>query len=362
LNISTPLYQGITTGQAIGYILDACGWSAPLRDLDNGATVIPFWWEDNTDALTALDKVLRSEGPPAMLTVDSTGAIVFKDRHHRLVDTASLTSQATWRGDGLIEPVMNVPFDYDEAWRNIVNTGIASVDVRTPSALDVVWTLESPLVFTAGETKTYIAGASDPFLNAVTPVSGTDYTVTSGALSSVTLSRTSGASTTITIVAGGGGAALNRLQLRAQPVQVAYSLQVTDSDSTSITDYGSRSFPSDLPWCNQYDAAAVLGNTIDQRAQPLPVVSVRFVLGRNQARSAALLARNLSDRVTIVESETATNGDFYIESIRHELRGEHDHAVIFGLEAVPTAGTVTSSNVFIIGGGVGHQIGDGYLA
>src|SRR4249919_3348427 len=58
LNITTPLYQGIRTGQAIGYILDACGWSAPLRDLDAGATVIPFWWEDGTDALDALGKVL----------------------------------------------------------------------------------------------------------------------------------------------------------------------------------------------------------------------------------------------------------------------------------------------------------------
>src|SRR4249919_671650 len=174
LNITTPLYQGIRTGQAIGYILDACGWSAPLRDLDAGATVIPFWWEDGTDALDALGKVLRSEGPPAMLTVGSSGEIVFKDRHHRLLDAASLTSQATFRADGMIEPVMNIPFDYDEAWKNIINTGLISVDVRTPNALDVVWTIDSPIGFTASETKTFIAQTTDPFYNAVTPLSGTD--------------------------------------------------------------------------------------------------------------------------------------------------------------------------------------------
>src|SRR4249919_2777608 len=67
-NISTPLYRGLRTGTAIGYVLDAVGWPADLRDLDVGATVIPFWWEDNTDGLTALERIVRSEGPPALLT------------------------------------------------------------------------------------------------------------------------------------------------------------------------------------------------------------------------------------------------------------------------------------------------------
>src|SRR5207344_1056948 len=188
-NISTPLYAGIRTGEAIGYILDAAGWDASLRDLDSGSTVIPWWWEDNTDALTALEEVVRSEGPPALLTIGTSGEIVFRDRHHRLTDSASLTSQQTWWGKPGVEPTMQTGFTYDEAWKNIVNTGTISVDVRQPAALDAVWTLDSPIGFTAGETKTFIASASDPFMNAVTPVSGTDYNVTSGALSSVTLSR-----------------------------------------------------------------------------------------------------------------------------------------------------------------------------
>ena len=57
------------------------------------------------------------------------------------------------------------------------------------------------------EVLTFTASASDPFINAVTPVSGTDYTLLSGAVTP-TLSRTSGASTTITLTAGGGGAVL----------------------------------------------------------------------------------------------------------------------------------------------------------
>lgn len=361
--ISTALYAGKRTGEAIDIILDQCGWTGG-RDLDDGATVMPWWWEDNTDALDALEKLVRCEGPPALLTIGVDGGIIFKDRHHRLVDAPSITSQDTWYNvTGFGEPVMSAPFIYDEAWRNIINTGLISVDVRTPSAREAVWTLDSPLGFTASETKTFIAATSDPFLNAVVPANNTDYTIISGSISSITLSRTSGASTTITVTAGGGGAQISGLQLRAQPVQVAYTVQVTASDAVSIADYGQRSFPGDLPFCNQYDAQAVLDTAVQLRSEPLPVLSVRFVIGgSNTTRAAATLSRDLSDRVTIVESETVLNDDFYVESIAHEIISEFDHSIIFGAEAVPPDGIVTAANVFLIGGGVGHQIGDGVLA
>src|SRR5215207_5667937 len=132
--ISTSLYAGLRTDQAIGYILDACGWTG-ARYLDPGATVIPWWYEDNTDALTALDKVVRSEGPPALLTVNTDGGIVFRNRHHRVIDLPSIDSQSTWRNTGTVEPVMQKPFLYDEAWRNIINTGSIPVDVKTPRIL-----------------------------------------------------------------------------------------------------------------------------------------------------------------------------------------------------------------------------------
>lgn len=360
-NISTSLYAGIRTGEAIGIILDECGWTGP-RNLDSGASVLPWWWEDGTDALDALEKLIRCEGPPALLTITTDGGIEFKDRHHRLVDIASITSQSVWQGVGGNEPVMSLPFIYDDAWRNIINTGQISVDVRTPSALEAVWALDSPIGFIGGETKTFIASASDPFLNAVEPVEGTDYTIISGGLLSIFLSRTSGASTMITIVAGGAGAQISNLQLRAQPVQTAYTVQVAASDAVSIADYGARSFPGDLPFCNQYDAQAVLNTAVEIRSQSLPVITARFMVGKNVDRAVKVLTRDLSDRVTIIEPETVLNDDFYVESIAHELTGEHDHSVTVGLEAVPPDGAVTASNVFLIGGGVGHQIGDGVLA
>lgn len=363
VNISTALYAGIYTGEAINLILDKVGFT-PGRDLDRGATVIPWWWEEGTDALEALEKLIRCEGPPALLTMGADGGIIFKDRHHRLLDTPSITSQGTWRNVATagVGPVMTRPFVYDDAWRNIINTGLISVDIRTPTAQETIWQLESPIGFTANENKSFIVEVSDPFMNAVEPVSGTDYTVIAGTITSSSLSRTSGASTTITLGAGSGGAQISNLQLRAIPVKVAYTTQVAASDPVSIADYGPRSFPGDLPFCNQYDAQAVLDTAVQMRAQPLPVVTARFIIGNQLIQAAQILSRDLSDRVTIVESETVLNDDFYVESLGHDFTGEHDHAVTVGLEAAPPDGAATAANVFIIGGGAGHQIGDGVLA
>ena len=334
-NITTPLYRGIRTGEAIGYVLDACGWSSTLRDLDPGSTVCPWWWEDGTDALTALDKIVRSEGPPALLTVGTDGSIVFRDRHHRLTRTESTTSQGTWRGAGPIEPVMGRPFVYDEAWRNIVNTAATSIDVRTLGALQVIWTSDTTIDIADGETKLVTAAVSEPFSGAVAPVAGTDYVLTSGTVET-SLLRTSGSAATIVLKAVGGAAKVSTLQLRAQPLAVAYTVQISETDTASVGEFGARNFPGDLPWCNPYDAEAVLETVVALRADPLPILSTRFMVGKNTTKAGLLLPRDLSDRVRVKQSETVLDHDFYIETIRHELTGEDDHAVTFGLEAVPT--------------------------
>lgn len=332
--VSTQLHRDIRTGEAIGLVLDACGWSTTLRDLDIGATIIPWWWEDGTDALDAMEKIVRSEGPPALLTIGGNGEIVFRDRHHRLTRDNSLTSQQTWRATGPLEPVMQKPFSYDEAWKNIVNTGTMSVGVRSVAEISPVWTSDQTITLAAGEQRMITASASDPFRSAQTPVLDTDYTVLSGTVS-ITLTRRSGASTSLIMTAGPPGAVVTALQLRAEPLTVAYSLQVSSADTDSITDYGPRSFPGDLPWCGPGDAQAVLDLTVATRAQPLPVVTARFNLA-DPFRAAGLLTKDLSDRVTVIEPETGLSGDFFVESIAHDLTSVYDHGITFGLEAAPT--------------------------
>ena len=383
-NISTPVYSGLRTGEAIAKVLDAAGWPEAKRELDPGATYIRWWWEEGTDALTAIDRLLQSEGSPALLTIGTSGAIVFRDRHHRLTRDASLTAQSTWRSVNGVEPVMQRPgFSYDEAWRNIINTATVTVETRNPGDLQAIWTADSDITLSAGEIRTINISGSDPFIQAVAPVSGTDFTTVQGSIESTRLVRDSGASTALVIRAAVGGATISGLQVRAYPLPVVSAVQVQASDPESVDEYDPREFPSDLPWCNVYDAAAVTDLTVSQRSVPLPIITARFVVGNVKGRAHAILSRDLSDRVRIIEPNTYTDADFYVESIQHTLTDTHDHEVVVGLEGVPPVvtpvfafdtagqgfndgllggGVDNPATIFRFDGDVGHRFNEGVWA
>jgi hypothetical protein len=101
-----------------------------------------------------------SEGPSALVTVDATGSIVFRDRHHRLTRAESLTAQATWRSSGL-EPVISAPVQYEHGWKEIVNSVSVEVPVRQIEAdFSVIWSSTGQLVIPAGSPLQIIARAN----------------------------------------------------------------------------------------------------------------------------------------------------------------------------------------------------------
>lgn len=341
VTLSTGLYQGIRTGEAVHLILDEAGWPTEARDIDVGATTIRWWWEEGTDAYPALEKIVASEGPSALATVTGDGRFIFRDRHHRLLRTESLTSQATFRDTGT-EPVLTAPLVYDHGWRDIVNTVTISVDEREPhtETLDVFdW--EHTHSIAAGETLPIRAESSDPFFGAVTPEAGVDFVLLSGSVE-VTLSRTSGQSTTV-FVRATTAAVIQGMRVRAFPVKVVCTIQVHAEDSTSIKSYGRRSLPSAIsaPWAWVHDAEAIADLILAQRAEPLPIVSAKFI-SANDTRLTQQLARDLSDRITIVDAATGLNDAFYIEQIQHTISEGLVHETVFGCEKVQTPPT----NVF----------------
>jgi hypothetical protein len=353
VNVTTPLYQGIRTGAAIDAVLTAAGWTGG-RVLDTGGTLIPWWWCNGDDASDMLQQLLASEGPPALLTIDETGAVVFRDRHHRITSTASTTSQATF---GTAEPAIG-GFRSSEPWANIINDVSISVDERTLSPTGIpVWETEEVISIAASQSYTVVISTSDPFTRAIvpsdippTPNSTVDYVVLAGSVASVSLSATSGASTSITITAGASGATIQGMRLRAYSLTVARSRVTAASDATSKTAYGVRTLPSDLEpkWASYPDAQDLAALFVATRKDPLTQVQTVFTCHDSQtARLTAVLARDLSDRVTVVEAETVTNGPFYVESISHDAPSFVEHVVTFGLEAVPTAAAAAAA--FILG-------------
>jgi hypothetical protein len=341
--VTTSVYQGIWPGDAIGYVLDAVGWTG-ARDLDRGSTIFPQWWCDAADALDALQQIVASEGEPALLTVNSAGGITFRDRYHRRTDTRSTTVQATWAGqEDSVEPVMGRGYAYDDAWGSVVNTTSLTVDERAIGLQQVVWQTEDITMLQANEGRTFAVQASDPFIDAVPPREGIDYQLLNGSVENITLSRTSGQTTSITITASEDGAMLQGLALTAKPLAVArsYRIEETANDAgVSVATYGELGLPDAMSpvWAGRHDAKGLLQAVVRDRAQPLTRLRVRFVCGITDTdRLSAVLSYDLSDRIRVVEPVTAVAADFFIEQISHTMNYAGDHEVVFGLEAVPPA-------------------------
>lgn len=339
--VTTSLGTGIRTGVALGLILDAIGWTGG-RDIDPGVTVMPWWWESNADVLEAFERLLASEGPPALLTMGPNGEVVFRDRHHRITRAASLTSKATFRGIGP-EPVMHKDFEADESWSSIINDVTVSVPIRKPTGRIVVWETTDPVWLLAG-AYTLTIETTDPFYNLEYDTRNSiQYEQSLGGPSSVTFSRSSGASAIVTLNMTHPGL-LTRLSLYGNSVPISRYTTVSASDAASKLDYGPRTLPNpDLAFAGPYDAQRIIDTVVAQRKAPLTKVQARFKVGTGAAGSRALsdfranavLSRNLSDRVTVVEQETQINGPFFVERIRHNIADELDHTVTLGLEATP---------------------------
>lgn len=320
---TTELWPSLQTGEAIHKTLDAIGWPTSKRDIDQGATTARWWWLEGENAFDAVKALVQSDGPSAFAYVSPAGNFVFRDRHHRLRKAASITSQATFRGgDTDPEPhfaigQQSTGFNYDIGFRDLANDVTIQVDEREPGAFGQVWSTEDVMNIAGGDTLTLDVQTDEPFLNAAIPSINVDYSVLIGSVT-VTLSRTSGQSTQILITAS-STAVVQGMQLRATPVPIQRTYTINAQDEASIAANGLRSMDDlEIPWAGKNDAAAITAMVIGQRSTRLPVITFT-VVNANDTRMFQILNRNLSDRITVVENDTSTNGDFFIEQIEQDI-------------------------------------------
>lgn len=335
--LSTPMHESIQTGAAIDALLDAIGWPCHDRDIDAGASTLRWWWEEGTDGLTALKKIVDSEGLPAFAYVDPEGKFVFRDRHHRIKAAESTTVQATFSGTGS-EPLFSEPFTYDIGWRDLINQVIMEIDERAASTESVVWSTDTPFVLNSGENKIIEIKTETPFINAQVPHNTSalqDVDFNTGDINNVTvqLSRTSGQSLQIIFTAT-ANVIVTKIRLRAQSVPVARKVKIIAENASSILKHGVRTAQDLTPaWVNQNDAYAISRLVVAQRGERLPVVKIT-VNNANDTRLTQILERDLSDRIHVTETaESGVDDDFFIEQIEHTIsKAGKLHRVVFGCE------------------------------
>lgn len=346
-NLSTGVYASMRTGALVNAVLDEAGWTGG-RDIDPGATIVKYWWADDTDALTAIQDLVKSEGPPAVAYVAPDGTFVFRDRHHRMLRQDSRTAQAVFHAGALGECTeegvptgalsLAKPFTYAHGWKDIVNSVTFSVPDRAPTPdLQQVWEDTTTYTLTLGQSLDLTVSSSDPFVNAVAPVAGTDIVHTGAGVVGVLLSRTSGASAKLTLQAIGGSVTISSVQVRAQLLTVQQTHRVSLTDAGSITRHGERTYPNDAPWAGPEDARAIANMVLLHYATRRPTVQIR-VVSSDPAHFAQVLTRTVSDRIHITNDEMRLDDDFFVERVTHTVQrigrtgAPPVHAVVLGCE------------------------------
>lgn len=322
-NLSTPLYTGIRTGTAIGLVLDAAGWTGP-RAIDPGATVIPYWWEEGSSPAAAVDKLVNSEGWPAVAYVEG-GTFVFRDRHHRIRSAASTTSQAMFSyiypagtGPGYDYKIVKNTFEYDHGLKSIYNSATFSVDQRKTTDIIEVWSSEDPIAMAAGETRTIFAQPEDPAFNVTAPTAEAGDIVAAVGTFTATVDRTSGQKFIIVITCVGSGT-VDRLALRGNSLPVARTVQASASDAGSIGRYKESRWTEDVGWAGAYDAQAIADRIVAIYADNRPRISFT-VFAFNDRHASRMLALRISDRITIRNDVLGVNGDFQVEKLEPSVK------------------------------------------
>jgi len=288
-----------------------------------------------------------ARGPARASTWTADGVFVFESRHHRLLAARSTLSQGEFAGAGAAA-LLASPFGYDPGLRDVINEcAIVVEDREEPAVAEAVWTLPGEVMLPPGESRVYVVTAPDPFLDAVTPVAGTDFVIVAGALAMMALDRTSGQSVALTLTAGGSGARLMGLQVRARPVRVVGRTRVvtTIDASASIARYGRRSCPLEAPWTGGVNEAQDFCNAIAAAYwEPRTRIAVRLAASGEMERRHQI-EREVSDRITVSEAETGFAGDCLVERIEHRISDAGWETVLSCERAVDASATFILDSV-----------------
>lgn len=358
-DLSTLAYSGIRTGDAVNLVLDAIGWTAP-RAIDPGATLIGWWWEEGTDPGDAINKLVNSEGSPAIAYVEG-GTFVFRDRHHRTRSAASITSQAVFSslipagsGNGLDFKFERDP-SYNHGTKSIVNTATFSVGLRRAVSRDEIWSQDDPIALGSGSSIVIFAQPGDPAFNVIPPSMASGTIEASSGTFTATIDQTSGQKFAITLTSTSSGT-VTRLALQGSSLPITRTVQAKARDAGSAGRVGESSWPGEVPWANQYDAQAVADRVVAIYASERPRIAFS-VVAINDRYLSMMLKLRISDRITYRDDVIGVSRDFHVERLTHQVTSWNSAQHRLIVEAV-RADPLPAANAFLFGVS-GHGFDDG---
>ena len=332
--VTIPLQENVRTDEAFALLLDAADWPAELRDITPGDTTLLYWWVDEREVWPCMLELLAAEGPGAIY-VDGDGVIHFEGRNYRTITTRSVNSQASFSDqEPDTDALWFTALNYNPGFANLINRATYNTKRRSVgSTLTPVWEYGAELTLSANQVMTLIARPSDLFFDANTPHPGVDYVVTAGSIT-ISLPYQSGFVAHIEITAGASGATVtgfstDGIQLRAKPLALISETTIQNSTdaSESIATYGERTHEvQGWPEIDAPAAEAVCNSWVSRYMVQRPqVTAVLRNADGNHVREQ--FSRQVSDRITITETNTGLDSDVWVEAKHTRISGAGAHAI-----------------------------------
>jgi hypothetical protein len=313
-DLGTALYKNALTGTIHGYILDDAGWSNTMRTLDAGQDTVPYWYGHDVKARFAQEEIDDSE--QGFSYVDGAGYFRFEDRTHRSTATHQ-TSQGTFTNT-----MSNITYSLNpKNVYNITKVTVTPWTLITPAV--ELWRLQETPSIPIGGTYTCWGEASvsgtPVFVDAWTTLNSgaTDYT----ASGTVTVAQTNFAQSIKIVVTNTDIVAVTITLLRARGTYYDDQTKVTrkGEDTTSQTAYQKRTLEIAGKYMTDADKAQNLCDyAIGKYKDPRAEITMSLI-NQDAATLTQILNREISDRITVVNTKLGVNADFFIDHMEHDI-------------------------------------------
>jgi len=352
LDVDIETTKDILSGSAINLILADAKWTTGLHPeggaIDTGQTTLSWFFIDKQKTINALREVESTEG--GFLGEEKDGGIFFEDRHHRL-KSPHLTPVSTF-SDNPSDTLHFIKINQEDPRQQIFNEFIGDVTLYTTGATATLWVFPatgtlSPKI-EPGETRTFwgqypnatsTSNASFvfPWIDSTATVDYNFFTDQAGTGTNLngnialTVSKFSNSIKYEVNNTGTVGAFMTHLQALGVPVSREDPIRVSESDSTSQTSFGVRTFPNPGNFIPSVDEARDWGKFyLSIYKDPIPVLSLSVHGNKDKTHMTEVITRDISDRITVNTTGSSNLGfirDFFIESENHRIDRHRNHIV-----------------------------------
>lgn len=326
--LSSVLQKAKLSGELFEAFLDRAEWDAARRALDNGLDTYPLVFAERAGIRGLFDNIAKSEF--GFFYVDGRGYFVWEDRAHRLVAPHTVSQ---WTAT----PDLYTNLEPMSSFKTIRNVIILDSQPYIPNAAVVeLWRLsenkdntpaDSPALRT-GESYDYWAKFDNIADNVINPVATTDYlgnVVIDGSgvdkTAQLTVTSTGFAqSARITVTNNDAGVVyLTLLKMRGEAYDKPRKVEIEEFDQDSIDEFG---YSDDLVSLPYYTSTQAMRDMAKYRLglTKNPWHRYRLTLvGDTDPVLAQILARKLSDRITLQNATYNIDDDFHIEKMEHRV-------------------------------------------